>query len=550
MKSRDLTDCDFGVSSFAFPSDFGFRISDLYVWLFAVWIAGAAVWFIWQGRRIIRFRRRVARAQDAGPEVAAAALRIAKALGIGRPPVVKTAGGIGSPMLWGWGRNTVILFPRELLARLAREARDTLLAHEIVHFLRRDHWVRMLEFVVTGIYWWHPAVWLARGGIETAEEECCDAWVVGVLAASPRRYAEALLATVDYVAELRRPCLPPGACPANRGAQLLQRRLIGIIHAQRPSEVRGSAAVRAVILSALLIQPVLRAATTPERTEPLPDPVSSDASLPSSPSPLPPLLPKPADPPAWATAPAPGGAVAAMARNHEVVLRRPDGTLKALGPGKPLALAFAPNDQRLATAGPGPRVRTWDYWGNLLAEASVPAAARGIAYTSDGSSLLVLDAAGGISVRNPFTLVPVSSWYIEGPANSITCAPDSQTVAVSFGSWLDAETGWVECWSITEGRKLASYSASAPVGASRFTPDGEMLVIGGWNGLVAWRKYPSGELISTRQLPKGLVAAAAFSPAAGTLPLAPPPPEPELLPAPLLQTEPELLQGISRLPKR
>jgi beta-lactamase regulating signal transducer with metallopeptidase domain len=519
------------------------------LWAFAVWIAGTAAWFIWQGRRIIRFSHCLAHAEDAGTEIRLAARRIAKALGISCPPEVKTAEGISSPMLWGWRRDAVILFPRELLVRLAPEARDTLLAHELAHFLRHDHWVRMLEFVVTGLYWWHPAVWLARVGIETAEEECCDAWVVGGLAASPRRYAEALLATIDYAAELQRPYLPPGVCPANRDAQLLQRRLIGIIHAKRPSRLRGSAAIRAAVGALLLIQPVLTAAT-PEVVEPQLLPVIAEAPLPPSPSQLPSTQPKLAEPPAWATAPSPSGAVTAMARDKEVVLRRPDGTVKALGPGKPVALAFAPNDQRLATAGPGTQVRTWDYWGNLLAVASVPAAARGIAYTPDGSCLLILDAAGGISVRDPRTLAPVSSWSVEGPANSITCSPDGQNVAVSFGSWLDTETGWVEFWSITEQRKVASYSASAPVGASRIGPDGELLVIGGWSGLLAWRKLPSGELIASRQLPKGLVAATAFSPDAGTLPINPPPPEPELLPAPILQTVPELLQGVSRLFKR
>ncbi len=518
-------------------------------WACVVWIAGTAAWFFWQGRRIIWFGRRLGRAEDAGTEIRLAVRRIAKALGISCPPEVKAADGIASPMLWGWRRDAVILFPRELLVRLSPEARDTLLAHELAHYVRRDHWVRMLEFVVTGLYWWHPAVWLARVGIEAAEEECCDAWVVGGLAASPRRYAEALLATIDYAAELRMPCLPPGVCPANRDAQLLQRRLIGIIHAKRPSRLRGAAAVRAAVGTLLLIQPVLRAATAEVPSPPL-RADNAESSLPPSPSPLASTPPKPAQPPAWATAPSPGGEVTAMARDKEVVLRRPDGTVKALGPGKPLALAFAPNDQRLATAGPGPIVRTWDYWGNRLADASISAAARGIAYTPDGSWLLVLDAAGGISVRDPRTLAPVSSWSVEGPANSITCSADGQTVAVSFGSWLDAETGWVEFWSISERRKVANYSASAPVGASRIAPDGEILVIGGWSGLLAWRKLPSGELIASRQLPKGLVAATAFSPDAATLPLHPPPPEPELIPAPIQQTVPELLEGVSRLFKR
>ncbi|HEY2911034.1 MAG TPA: M56 family metallopeptidase, partial [Gemmataceae bacterium] len=190
-------------------------------WAVAIWGLGAVAWFVWQGRRILRFRRRVNRADRAPPEIEAVIRRLAAALGIAHPPAVRITGEIGTPMLWGWGRSTFVLFPRELLTRLTDDARDTLLAHELAHFLRRDHWVRVLEFFATGLYWWHPAVWLARKEIEAAEEECCDAWVVGGLAASPRSYAEALLATVDFEAELRRPCLPPAACSASRSARLL-----------------------------------------------------------------------------------------------------------------------------------------------------------------------------------------------------------------------------------------------------------------------------------------------------------------------------------------
>jgi bla regulator protein blaR1 len=516
----------------------------------AVWIAGAAGWLVWQGRRIVRFRRRVARAEDAGPEVAAAARRIASALGIARPPAIKAATGIGSPMLWGWGRSTVILFPRELLGRLAPEARDTLLAHELAHFLRRDHWVRVLEIVATGLYWWHPAVWLARAGIEAAEEECCDAWVVGELGASPRRYAEALLATVDFVAELRRPCLPPGACAANRGAQLLHRRLVGIIDAKRPSRLPGSVAVRAAAVAVLLVQPVLRAAT-PAIPEPSSGPViiKHKHPRPSSPSsPLPKSMPKPREPRAWATAVAPGGGLTVLARDKEVVLRRPDGTEKPLGPGRPIALAFAPDGKRLATAGPGCLVRTWTDGGCLLVKGSVPAAARALTYTPDGTKLLVLDAVGGISVLHPDTLAPLGAWSVAGPANSIACAPDGRTVAVACGSWLE-ETGWVECWSIADRQKLAYFEMGAPVGATRFAPDGRMLVIGAWNGLLSWRTLPDGKMVAERQLSKDLVASAAFSPDAGTLPLEPLP-EPPAPPMAVPFTIPEFLDGVSRLPKR
>jgi hypothetical protein len=474
-------------------------------------------------------------------------------------PAVKLATGIGSPMLWGWGRGAVVLFPRDLLARLSPEARDTLLAHELVHFLRRDHWVRVLEFLATGLYWWHPAVWLARNGIEAAEEECCDAWVVCGLAASPRRYAEALLATVDFEAELRRPCLPPGACAANRSARLLRRRLVGIVHATQPRRIPGGRVTRALVVAALLTQPVLRAASQDpgvgdqesgvgnQQSGIIKGQVAS-GSRPGTPHSWPGPKPAVREPRSWAAAAAPGGGPTVLARDRELLLRHPDGTTRTLGPGRPIALSFAPGNQRLVTAGPGPLLRAWDDRGNLLAEARARAAARAVAHTPDGTRLLALDAAGGVTVRDPRTLAVLASWSVEGPANSIACAPDNNTVAVSFGSWL-GETGRVECWSLPERRKVATYTTSMPVGASRFSPDGKTLVVGGWNGLVYWLSLPGGELVAGRELPKDLVATAAFSPEAGTLPPEPPP-EPAPPPSLLLQPGPEWIQNATPIPGR
>jgi WD40 repeat protein len=168
----------------------------------------------------------------------------------------------------------------------------------------------------------------------------------------------------------------------------------------------------------------------------------------------------------------------------------------------------------------------------MLTESYAPAAAIALTYTPDGSRLLVLDAAGGISVLDPTNLSQLSTWALGGPANSLACAPDGRTVAVAFGSWLEPETGWVECWSISEQRKIATYPASGAVGATRFTPDGRTLIIGCWDGLVTWRTLPEGEWIAERRLPKDVVAATAFSPDAAKLPLEAPPLPPD--PVPLL----------------
>ena len=58
-----------------------------------------------------------------------------------------------------------------------------------------------LEFVVMGLYWWHPVVWYARRELREAEEQCCDAWVVSTLPGAGRTYASALVDTLDFLSD-------------------------------------------------------------------------------------------------------------------------------------------------------------------------------------------------------------------------------------------------------------------------------------------------------------------------------------------------------------
>ena len=89
------------------------------------------------------------------------------------------------------------------------------MAHELAHLKRRDHWVRRLEVVACGLYWWDPVAWWGRRQIEWAEERCCDAWVLWALPAAAGAYAEALVMTGAYLAGFRRP-LPSGASGVGR----------------------------------------------------------------------------------------------------------------------------------------------------------------------------------------------------------------------------------------------------------------------------------------------------------------------------------------------
>src|SRR5262245_7420229 len=164
----------------------------------AVWITGAAAWFLIAIVRMVRFRLLLRQARPAPPELEERAWVLARRMGLSDCPEVALIPGLVPPLLWMAVGRPKIFLPVDLLGNLDATERDTLLAHELAHLRRRDHWVRWLEFIVQGVYWWNPMVPLARRQVQAYEEECCDALVVDMLPA--RSYASAIVQTLDFLA--------------------------------------------------------------------------------------------------------------------------------------------------------------------------------------------------------------------------------------------------------------------------------------------------------------------------------------------------------------
>jgi beta-lactamase regulating signal transducer with metallopeptidase domain/thiol-disulfide isomerase/thioredoxin len=114
-----------------------------------------------------------------------------------------------TPMLWApLGRATIML-PRKLVDSLGDDQVCNILAHELAHFVRRDHWSNTLAFLVTTIFWWNPLAWFARRQLATVAEACCDALALERSGGSRKSYAQTLLTVVDFVGStpLPRPAL-------------------------------------------------------------------------------------------------------------------------------------------------------------------------------------------------------------------------------------------------------------------------------------------------------------------------------------------------------
>jgi beta-lactamase regulating signal transducer with metallopeptidase domain len=233
--------------------------------LFLVWLAGSLCVFAWIVRSIVRFRRLLRFARLADPQVQEMVKELAGRLKLARHPDVWLVPGRISPMLWALGRRPRLIFPADLLGRLDREKLRTILLHELAHWRRRDHWVRLLELAVTVLYWWHPAAWWVRAELHEAEEQCCDAWVIGVLEGADRTYALALLETVAFFSRARLP-LPVAASGIGQVSHL-RRRLTMIMNGQNRRSLTWAGCAGLVAFGMLLLPLVPVRAQPPEKKE-------------------------------------------------------------------------------------------------------------------------------------------------------------------------------------------------------------------------------------------------------------------------------------------
>src|SRR5262249_9058226 len=132
-----------------------------FAWLLllgGLWLSGTLLWLSLAAWRIRQFNRLLGHGRRAADDLQRQAEELAIRLGICCPPVWLVPGTV-SPMVWAWGWSRRLLVPERLLAGLSGEQRAAVLAHELAHLRRRDHWVRGLELVVLALYWWCPLVW-------------------------------------------------------------------------------------------------------------------------------------------------------------------------------------------------------------------------------------------------------------------------------------------------------------------------------------------------------------------------------------------------------
>lgn len=505
--------------------------------LLAVWAIGGMIWFSAQVFRCVRFRWLLKRGSPAGVELQQFADQFARQIGLARSPTVWLMPEVMSPMLWGDGHSTLLIFPKSLLERLDRESVGTLLTHELAHYRRQDHWVRMISLMVTGFYWWHPVVWWARREIESVEEECCDATVVKALSFPPKCYAQAILTTVDFLAEVQ-PGLPPLATGVSQ-FPFLRQRLTWIMRGPRRLEIGYLGRALCLLLACHLpMQPTWLAANhrkpsrkpdsslKPTGSESIPDNKSPETDYDSVHHTGLAMLSK--NLPAGMTAiPARWSGLNVRSHSHDrrfvvladqttqILLDMETGIDFDLSPFDITAIAFSPNTNQFVTidgdrflrlwnAESGDVVRTWQVPGGRSKSVDISTNARWIATGGRDGVIRIWSLTSHRPVKElPRELAAV---------NCVRFSPDGQLLAAATGDLVSAENGRIALFDVGPWTERISMNWNSPSAAIAFRADGATLTSGDWQGRIAKWDLETGELMGLLNVERDFLLADEFSP--------------------------------------
>lgn len=192
------------------------RLAMLLPWLTPFWLAGMVSFHVRSVAGWAMARRLDRSGTCAAPETWQRRIELLRArVAITKPVRLLETALTQTPVVVGWLRPAVVI-PIGMLTGMPASQIEAILIHELAHIRRRDYLANLLQMVVEGFLFYHPAVWWISHVIRAERENCCDDFVVA-LNGNAHEYATALVA----LEENRR--VPNQAALAATGGSLMKR---------------------------------------------------------------------------------------------------------------------------------------------------------------------------------------------------------------------------------------------------------------------------------------------------------------------------------------
>jgi len=512
------------VSQKALLDNIRFWVPNLLLLLLVFWLLVALLFMMRSLLRSIRFASVLETEGRECAEATKLGKQMADSSGIDRCPRILLVSASLSPMLFGFSRWATIVIPSRLWEGLNSAQKRAMLAHELAHFRRGDHWVRGLELVVGSLFFWFPLVRIARAQIERMEETCCDLNAVEALDQDRRLYAESLLQVVDYISQ--RGGRMPGFASGMRPTITLEERLRSIMSHQATGRMsqRHRSLLGALTLLVVLLHPLATASPSSLNASPIASDVeggrTAEANSKMATSPRVPRLsgPLPESPRGWWNETQNSSAIRILPIEFDSKIRLrfnpgvsieatyADESLKRFAETAPTAMATL-HAARLIVGNDQGDIRIWD----VKTQQSVSwighheGPVTTLCYhpkfgllSGDGNGALLQWEIQSGAIQNSLTLH-------RGPIQSIRCNRAGDQIAIVFGDWKNNDSSRLVFLDSSRWIVLSTIDVPAAV-ATLFDRDGNWHAVD-WLGNVY--QFPFQQKMG--RIPKADVSALSFS---------------------------------------
>ncbi len=146
-----------------------------------IWALGMIVYLTYIAFLHMRFRRVMKHSNSNVPyDVLAMVDECRKELKIRADIQVLLQSGMATPALT-LSLRPVLLLPESMLGAMSYVQVELSIRHELMHYKRRDHLMRLLLMLLQCVYWFNPFLWAANKIMLTDMEAACDACVTARL---------------------------------------------------------------------------------------------------------------------------------------------------------------------------------------------------------------------------------------------------------------------------------------------------------------------------------------------------------------------------------
>jgi bla regulator protein BlaR1 len=209
---------------------------DLTLLLLGLWAVGFAIVSLRWLMRWLKLRVLVQEAAD---------------LKFAAPIAVKSSASRIEPGLVGIFKP-IILLPEGLEAHLSPAEMDTIVAHELCHWRRRDNLLAAIHMLVEALFWFFPVVWWLGTRLNAERERACDESVLAA-GGDPTIYAEGILKVCRLYLQSPLACAAgvSGAGLKKRMDVIMENRILVRLNPLRKSLLAACAAMTVTVPLAL-----------------------------------------------------------------------------------------------------------------------------------------------------------------------------------------------------------------------------------------------------------------------------------------------------------